>query len=78
VSYHISLSPTFIREVIDYIYICFVLFVWFAWAELLAGIIKAETGKAYNECKTLGRLELDCVKILGHESSFKQMILFWL
>ena len=29
-----------------------------------------KAGKACNECKTLGRLELECVKILGHESSF--------
>jgi len=31
----------------------FALFAWFAWAALLAGIVKAATGKACNECKTL-------------------------
>jgi len=49
---------------------CFALFAWFAWAKLLAGIAKTATGKACNECKTLGRLGPDCVKILGHKCSF--------
>jgi len=31
----------------------FALFTWFTWAELLAGITKKATGKAFNECKTL-------------------------
>jgi len=47
-----------------------VFFAWFVWAELLAGIAKTATGKACNECKTLVRQVLDCVKMLGHESSF--------
>jgi len=34
---------------------CFELF---AWAVLLAGIAKAATGKACNECKILGQLGL--------------------
>jgi len=33
---------------------CFVLFVWFARAVMLARIAKTTTGKAFNECKTLG------------------------
>jgi len=33
---------------------CFALFAWFAQATLLAGIAKTATGKACNECKTLG------------------------
>ena len=33
----------------------------FAPAALLAGIAKTATGKACNECKTLGQLELVCV-----------------
>jgi len=40
---------------------CFTLFTWFAWATLLAGIVKTATGKACNECKTLGQLGLVCV-----------------
>jgi len=39
---------------------CFALFAWFARAALLAGIAKAETSKACNECKTLGQLGLVC------------------
>jgi len=41
--------------------VCFALFTWFARAALLAGIIKTATGKACNECKTLGQLGLACV-----------------
>jgi len=37
---------------------CFALFTWFARAALLAGIVKTATGKACNECKTLGQLGL--------------------
>jgi len=48
----------------------FALFVWFAGAALLAGIVKTATGKAYNECKTLGHLGLVCVQTLGHKCSF--------
>jgi len=40
--------------------VCFALFVWFARAMLLAGIVNAATGKAY-ECKALGHLGLVCV-----------------
>jgi len=40
---------------------CFALFEWFAGAALLAGIVKTATGKACNECKTLGQLGLICV-----------------
>ena len=40
---------------------CFALFTWFAWAALLAGNVKTATGKACNECKTLGQLGLVCV-----------------
>jgi len=47
-----------------------VLFAWFARAETPACIVKIITGEACNECKTLGRLGLDWVKILGHGSSF--------
>jgi len=36
----------------------FALFAWFARAALLAAIAKAAIGKACNECKTLGQLEL--------------------
>jgi len=39
------------KEVIDCV---FALFAWFTQEELLAGIAKTVTGKAYNECKTLG------------------------
>jgi len=49
---------------------CFALFAWFARAELLTCIAKAATGKACNECKTLGHLGLVCVKMLGHQCSF--------
>jgi len=35
---------------------CFAFFAWYARAELLAGIAKSATGKACNECNTLGRL----------------------
>jgi len=45
---------------------CFALFAWFPWAELLAGIAKTAAGEASKECKTLGWLGLDCVKMLGH------------
>ena len=41
------------KEVIDCV---FALFAWFNQEELLAGIAKTATGKAYNECKTLGWL----------------------
>jgi len=34
----------------------FALFAWFARAALSAGIAKIATGKACNECKTLGQL----------------------
>jgi len=37
---------------------CFALLSWFARAELLADIANIPTGKAGNECKTLGRLGL--------------------
>jgi len=47
----------------------FVLFVWFMQAELLAGIAKTTTGKACNECKTLGRMGLDCVWMLRYKCS---------
>ena len=40
---------------------CFALLAWFAWAELLAGILKTGTTKVCKECKTLSRLGLDCV-----------------
>jgi len=39
----------------------FALFAWFARAALLAGIAKTATGKACNQCKTLGQLGLVCV-----------------
>jgi len=42
---------------------CFALFAWFARAVLLVGIVKAATGKACNECKTLGQLGLVCVQM---------------
>jgi len=50
--------------------LCFALLAWLAQAELLASIAKTATGKTCNVCKTFGRLGQDCVKILGHESSF--------
>jgi len=50
--------------------LCFALFAWFARAELLAGIVKAATGKACNECKAFGQLGLVCFKMLGHKCSF--------
>jgi len=50
--------------------VCFALIVWFAWTGLLAGITKTVTGKACNACETVGRLGLNCVKILGCESSY--------
>jgi len=37
---------------------CLELFVWFARTGLLATIAKTATGKACNECKTLGQLGL--------------------
>jgi len=40
---------------------CFALFAWLARAALLAGIVKTATGKACNECKTLGQLGLVCL-----------------
>jgi len=40
---------------------CFALFVWFSRAALLFGIVNTATGKAYNECKTLGQLGLVCI-----------------
>ena len=40
---------------------CFELFAWGALAALLAGIAKTATGKACNECKTLGHSGLVCV-----------------
>jgi len=40
---------------------CFALFAWFSRAVLLVGIVKAATGKACNEYKTLGQLGLVCV-----------------
>jgi len=46
--------------------LCVLRSAWLAWAEWLVGIAKTATGKACSECKTLGRLELDCAKILGH------------
>jgi len=49
---------------------CFALFAWLARADLFAGIAKTTTGKACNECKTLGRLGRDCVKMLGHKCNF--------
>jgi len=39
----------------------FALFAWFIRAGLLAGITRTETGKACDQCKTLGQLELVCV-----------------
>jgi len=39
---------------------CFALFAWFVRATLLAGIAKAATRKACNECKTLGQSGLVC------------------
>jgi len=39
-------------------------------AALLAGIAQTATGKACNECKTLGQLGLVCVYMLGHKCSF--------
>jgi len=41
--------------------LCFALFAWFARSALLAGIAKTSTGKACNQCKTLGHLGLVCV-----------------
>jgi len=40
---------------------CLALCVWFAWAALLAGIVNTATGKACNECKTIGQLRLVCL-----------------
>jgi len=49
---------------------CFALFAWFTRAALLVEIAKTATGKACNECKTLGQLGLVCVEMLGHKYSF--------
>jgi len=49
---------------------CFALFIWFARAALLAGIVKTATGKGCKECKTLGQLKLVCVQMLVHECNF--------
>jgi len=46
---------------------CFALFAWFTRAALVAGIAKIATGKACNECKTLGQWGLVCY---GHKCSF--------
>jgi len=35
---------------------CFAFFVWLARAALLEGIVKTATGKACNECKSVGQL----------------------
>jgi len=43
---------------------CFALFAWFARAALLVGTAEAATGKACNECKTLGQLGLVCFQML--------------
>jgi len=40
---------------------CFALVAWFARAALLVAIAKTATGKACNDCKTLGQLGLVCV-----------------
>jgi len=49
---------------------CFTLFAWFAWADLLAGITKTATAKTRNECKTLRQLDRDCVKMPVHKCNF--------
>jgi len=49
---------TCLKEHMRVDYTCFALFARFARAALLAGIAKAATGKACNECKTLGQLGL--------------------
>jgi len=57
---------------------CFALLAWFAQAALLAGIAKTATGKACNECETLGHLGLVCVQMLGNICSFLTgILLFW-
>jgi len=38
-----------------------VLFAWFPWAALLAGIAKTTTGKTRTEWKTRGQLGLVCI-----------------
>ena len=48
----------------------FALFIWFALAALLIGIVTTATGKACNECKTLGPLGLVCVQLLGYNCIF--------
>jgi len=48
----------------------FALFAWFARAPLLAGIVKIATGKACNECKTLGHMGLVCVQMVRYICSF--------
>jgi len=49
----------------------FALIAWLARAALLAGIAKTATGKACNECKTLGESGLLCVDMLGHNVVFQ-------
>ena len=56
---------------------CFALFAWFPWAVLLAGIAKTTTGKACNECKTLGQLKLVCFQMLGHKCSFPKSVFLY-
>ena len=48
----------------------FTLFACFTQKELLARNANNETGKVCNERNALGRLELECVKILGNKCSF--------
>jgi len=47
--------------------VCFALFSRFSRGELLAGITNTAASKVCNEYKTLSRLGLNCVKMLGHE-----------
>jgi len=48
----------------------FALFIWFALAALLTGIVTTATGKGCNDCKTLGRWWLVCVQLLGYNCIF--------
>ena len=53
---------------------CFALFAWFARTVLLAGIAKTATGKAWNECKTLGKLGVVVFKCSDTNVAFQTAI----
>jgi len=53
---------------------CFTLFTLFSRAALLVGMVKIATGKACNECETLGQLGQVCVQVLDTNVVFQTVI----